>query len=150
MVLDEREAELVAAVDAGIEAVAAVLEVADDDAWTWNEQARRVCDPFPARVVVALPAAPSEVEGFVERDGEWAVAEIDLWGGFTALAGRWASPDPALASIEAARDYDPVDLDAWLAPPRRVGETPTPAEVRAALDAALQPVGVYRLAWRVP
>jgi len=146
--LGEREAELVGDAGAGIEAVAAVLLVPEDDAWTWNELARRVYDPFPARVVVRTPAAPRAAEGFVERDGEWAVPALDLWGAFTALEGRWISPDPAATWVAAARDFEDVDLDAWLARPRRRGETPTPAEVRTAFEAALQPAGVYRLAWR--
>ena len=149
VVLDEREAELVAAVDTGIDAVADVLLVPDDDAWTWNELARRVYDPFPTRIAVVPPAAPRAVEGLVEHGGEWEVPAFDLWGAFASLAGRWVSPDPAVASIAAARSLDPVDLDAWLAEPRVTGGAPSPAEVGAALETALQPEGVYRLAWRV-
>jgi hypothetical protein len=145
--------ELAAHLDAlatAMQRVFDVLLVPNDDAFSVNELSRRVFDPFPARLSVGVTAGGevTEVEGFVAAGERWQVPGLDLWHAFTGLGAAWVTPDPATAYVEASRRGTDLDLDAWLARPRRVGDLPTADDVRAALDAALSPQPVYRLVWQ--
>ena len=137
------------AVDDAMQRVLAVLIVAEDDAYSLNELSRRTYDPFPGRLGVTARGPVTEVEGFVAAgDGSWKVPGLDLWSSFTALQGRWASPDPATAYVESSLPGGHFDLDAWLARDRHVTEPPDAAAVRAALEDGLRPAPEYRLVWR--
>lgn len=140
--------ERVQRVDDAMQAIVAIFQVPPEDAFTLNELARKVYDPFPGRLVVEVPDEVLEVEGFVEREGAWVVPGLDLWGAFAALADRWIAPDPLVAYVETGRDLGALDLDAWLARERRTGTPPDSVAVRRTLDHALSPAPVYRLAWR--
>ena len=137
-----------AATSDAMERLLAILLVDENAAFTLNELSRRVYDPFPGEVTVSAAGPVTDVEGFVQRgDGRWAVPRRDLWTAFTALEGRWISPDPARAYVAASLSAD-LDLDALLAEDLTAAPAPTPAALRDALEAGLVPEPVYRLAWR--
>lgn len=154
-VLGDDEEALVARVKAGMEAVTAVLAVPPDDAFTLDELARLVYDPFPARLRVTVPGSVGRVEGFVrDGDGGFVVPGIGLWDAYAALEGRWLSPDPALLWAELNRSQDGGrppgagdDDDEEEEGPRRLAPPPSEREVRRALEAGLRPAPVYSIAW---
>ncbi len=132
-----------------------VLQVPSGEEMSIDELSRLVLDPFPARLEVALPSAPTEVEGFADLgDGRLEVPEMGLWAAFRRLADRWVAPSPALVFIELRRQAaeQPVALSALLAP-RRSWATPAglPAadEVRQEIVVALTPAALYRAVWSV-
>jgi hypothetical protein len=147
--LSADESRLVSKVDDAMAAVLDVRLVPEHDAFTLNELSRRVHDPFPGRLTVAVEGEVTAVEGFAASGGEWTVPGLDLWGAFTALEGRWLAPDPATAYLETSLATSRFELDAGLARERRTADAPDAAEVRDALEAGLRPAPVYRLAWRV-
>lgn len=133
-----------------------VLAVEAGEAYSMNEISRLVFDPFPARVRIELPAAPTAVEGFVAAGSEraWQVPEVSLWSALEALATERLSPDPLallvasevgllgrtepapLLSLDAVADGElkyPVDADA--------------TELHREVEARLAAAPVYRLAW---
>jgi hypothetical protein len=146
--LSDEERRLVAAVDDAMAALLDVLLVPEDDAYTLNELSRRVYDPFPGRLTVAAQGEVTAAEGFVESAGDWRVPTLDLWTAFTALEGRWVTPDPAAAWVATSRAMERFDLDGWLERERRTAGAPTTNEVRNALEDGLRPAPIYRLAWR--
>lgn len=145
--LTAREDSLVRSVRRSMEAVTAVLEVPDDDAWSLNELARKVYDPFPALLTLEVPGEVTEVEGFAQRNGAWSVPGLDLWRTVRALEGRWIAPDPVVALVDAELAYRSVDVDDWLTTGRRVAATPDPGAVRTAVEESLAAEPVYRLRW---
>ncbi|HEX6203224.1 MAG TPA: hypothetical protein VF100_09495, partial [Thermoanaerobaculia bacterium] len=137
-----------------MEAVTAVLAVPKDDAFTLDELARLVYDPFPARLRVTVPGAVGRLEGFVrDGDGGFVVPGLGLWDAYAALEGRWLAPDPALLWAEISRSQDgggpPGDGDAEDEEerPRRLAPPPSELEVRRSIEAGLRPAPVYSIAW---
>jgi len=150
--LHGEEEELLGDVSNSISEVGRVLSLGGDEAYTLNELAHRVYDPFPARVVVKVPGEPLEVEGFERWSGGLQVAGLGLWEAFAALEGLWVDPDPGLAWVRHfQRDAErPFPLTAFLAYPRRFQPAPDLAETEAALVARLEPQPAYRVVWAVP
>ena len=134
-------------------AVLEVLKVPAGEAYTLDELSQLVFNPFPAEFIVEAPAPITEAEGF-ERMGERTarVPGLGMWEAYTGSRGRWLAPDPLQTYLEAMlhRDATPFDLSAFCALPRRSVEPPEAREVREALETALTPADVYRVAWRVP
>lgn len=150
------EKPLVDALGEAMGEVLEVLAVEAGEAYSMNEISRLAYDPFPARVRIELPAAPTAVEGFVAAGSEraWQVPEVSLWSALEALASERLSPDPLallvasevgllgrteaapLLSLDAVADGElkyPVDADA--------------TELRREVEARLAAEPVYRLAW---
>jgi hypothetical protein len=153
-VLSEDEEALVARVKAGLEAVTAVLAVPPDDAFSLDELARLVYDPFPARLRVTVPGTVGRVEGFArDGDGGFVVPGLGLWDAYAALDDRWVSPDPARLWADLNRSENgrrPPGLgeeDDEEPRPRRLAPPPDELEVRRALEAGLRPAPVYGIAW---
>ncbi len=148
----DREEPLVAALRDGVDAVTAVLEVAPHEATTLDELSQRVYDPFPARLRVTVPGRVLEAEGFRPTDeGGFEVGGRGLWAALESLQGRWVAPDPAAAWVAQNRSGGHrVTVDELLAGGLRAGPPPDADEVRQALEDALGPAPVVRLAWRAP
>lgn len=118
-----------------------------------DELSRKAYDPFPAPVTVEVKGTVLESTGFVpEEDGRLRIPSVSLSGAIALLSARWVTPDPLseLARRAERLDDSSPDVDAFLAPGRRVAARPDATEVRGALEAALAPAPVYRLRWRVP
>lgn len=146
------EEELLGDVSDGISEVGRVLALGGDEAYTLNELAHRVYDPFPAQLVVKVPGEPLEVEGFERWSGGLQVAGLGLWEAFAALEGLWVDPDPGLAWVRHFQSdaERPFPLSAFLAYPRRFQPAPDVAETEAALVAQLEPQPAYRVVWAMP
>ena len=150
--LDASEDELVALVKGRIQRVARVLQVEPGEASTLNELSRLAFDPFPVRLTVVVRGTPVTVEGFVEGSGFLERPSVDLWRALASLEGRWLAPDLVIAMIAPVpQDQQPdPDPEAFAAIARRWTQPPEPAEVSAALRAALVPAELHRVLWRSP
>ncbi|MFN7988965.1 MAG: hypothetical protein U0529_15940 [Thermoanaerobaculia bacterium] len=118
-----------------------------------DELSRKAYDPFPAPVTIEVKGTVLESTGFVpEEGGRLRIPSVSLSGALAALSTRWVTPDPLseLARRAERLEDSPPDVDAFLAPGRRVAARPEAAEIRGALEAALAPAPVYRLRWRAP
>jgi len=124
--------------------VVEIFEVPDGEAYSLNELSHLVYDPFPARLAVEVPSEPSEVEGFQRSpDGALVVAGLGLYEAMRGLGGVWASPDPLVAYVEAARGNGSLTLNGLVGLPL-TATVPSPAEVRDALAERLRPAPIYR------
>lgn len=139
-------------------AVLDALQVPEQQEMSLDELSRLVFDPFPAEVKVSPPAAPEQVEGFVEAaDGSLEVPRLSLWAALGRLSGRWISPDPVFTLLELEPRVDgpggqPIPLAAIVAAPRRFAtatELPRADELRDLLEAELSPAPLYRAVWRI-
>lgn len=147
--LTGEESRLTDAVEDAMGACGAILTAAKDDAYTLDELSRRVYDPFPAAIRIAVPGAVVEREGFAGAgDAPLEIPEASLWSAFTRLQGRFASPD--LAVLMWRQDVGgkdaAIDVDALAAARRRAGK-PSADEIRAAIEDQLRTAPVYRVRW---
>jgi hypothetical protein len=153
--LNAEETRKVERLDGVLQRIVEVLAVPDGAAYSPDEVSRLIFDPFPARLILKLPAAPQAVEGFLKaEDGVFTVASPGLWEALRSLEGRWISPDPVLFYVESARQSEQgsLDLEAFLAKPRRSAPAhllPSAHEVRTEIEARLKPAPLYRVAWPV-
>jgi hypothetical protein len=148
--LTDEESALVEDVNEAISALGNVLAPAPNEPYTLDEISRFVYDPFPAPIRVVVPGEIVEREGFAGQPGSaLQIPVFSIWSAFERLEGRWFSPDPALAlwRDDAANTGNPLDLDAFLAIPRRASVAPTTGEVRGAVENQLRPRPVYRVRW---
>lgn len=145
--LTDAEREAVDAVRDARREVVAVFEVPADEAYSLNELSHLVYDPFPAQLTITVPGAPLEAVGFEPGpDGSFIVAGLGLFEALETLGDLWASPDPLVSYVRAARAgrSSTLALAELEAQPLRAA-TPRPDEVRTALEARLLPAPVYRL-----
>lgn len=127
-----------------------VLLVDKDEAFSVNELSSLVYDPFPSDIEVKVPGRVLEAEGF-EPGSEAKTFEVrrtTFWNALQSLRSRWVEPDPLTAWVNAARAQAPLDLDDFLAQPRRVHSIPTPDGIRKAIEKQMTPKGEYRIRWR--
>lgn len=142
--------------EAVVEAMSGVYEfllLSEERGESLDELSRKVHDPFPAPVTVEVKGTVLESTGFLpEEQGRLRIPSVSLTGALGQLSARWVTPDPLSELVRHAdRPEDPPpDVDAFLAPGRRVVARPDAREVRDALEAALAPAPVYRLRWRTP
>jgi hypothetical protein len=118
---------------------------------TLDELSRKAYDPFPAPVTVEVKGTVLDSTGFLpDEQGRYRIPSVSLSGALARLSSRWVTPDPLseLARRVERLEDDPPDVDAFLAPGRRVLARPDASEVRAALEASLAPAPVYRLRWK--
>jgi len=137
--------------DGAMERVLAVLVVPEGAAYSPDEVSHLIYDPFPARLTLKLPGPPLALEGFLPgADGTLTAASLGLWDALRGLEGRWLAPDPILFYVESAQvESADLDLDAFLAKPRRSHLSPSAGEVRAAIEARLRPAPLYRASWKI-
>ncbi len=150
--LEPEEREQLDRLGKAMEEVFAVLLVRSGAELSLDELSHLVYDPFPARLVVRLPAPPEEVEGFARgAEGELMVPGLGIWQALRALEGRWLSPDPVLLYVQlrGRGEEAPFDLDSLAARERAAAPAPTAAEVRLAIEERLQPASLYRATWPV-
>lgn len=152
--LSEPERERIDRLREAMEEVLAVLAVPPDGDHSPDELSHLVYDPFPARLTVRLPGPPLETpEGFAATDGGRKLSAVGpgLWESLRALEGRWLAPDPVLLYVEQESEAQnkPLDLDAFLARPRRSGQPPSAAEVQLAIEEGLLSAPLYRVTFAV-
>jgi hypothetical protein len=137
--------------DSAMERVLAVLAVPEGAAYSPDEVSRLIYDPFPARLTLKLPGDPLSLEGFLPgADGALTAASLGLWDSLRGLEGRWLAPDPVFFYVESAQaEGADVDLDTFLAKPRRSQPPSSAGEVRAAIEARLKPAPLYRVSWKI-
>ncbi|HXI01989.1 MAG TPA: hypothetical protein VNI57_02325 [Candidatus Saccharimonadales bacterium] len=155
------ERRLVGDVKKASESLMEILTVKEDEAYTVDEMSRLVYDPFPAPVVIEITGEVIERAGFDgPGSGPFESPRVSLWDALESLEGRWVTPLPAVAQVEALRKADESETpddeaqarlyESLVAAPRRAGEVPDAGEVRAALEEALRTPDDYRLKWRLP
>lgn len=150
--LEPIEEELVVRVKESMEEVSFALVVPDGEAFSLNELARLVYDPFPARLTVAVEANVLSATGFVTGTGFFERPAIDFWNALRSLEGRWISPDLVTAAAAPAPDDQQPDPDVlFLASQlRRYSDPPTSGEVESAILAEMVPEELLQLRWRTP
>lgn len=155
--LTAAEKPLVEAANTRLEDVLGVLAVEGGEDRSLEELSQEVFDPFPAALTVRLPGKALAAEGFAAgADERWTVSRRSFWNALAALEGRWLGPDLARFYVDALRTANapnakPLNLRGWIAgtPRTWAADPPSAAEVRQALEEALRPAPLYRLAWRV-
>jgi len=152
--LNEDELARIEQLHEAMEQVMAVLLVAEGADHSPDELSHLVYDPFPAHLTVRLPGPRlEEPEGFaVDPDGKMLVAAgPGLWSALRSLEGRWLAPDPVLLYVRRKlRDQKvSLDLDAFIAVPRRAEPAPSADEVRTAIEERLEPTSLYRVTFAV-
>lgn len=152
--LTDPERERIARVQRAMEEVLSVLAPQLGEDHSADELSHLVYDPFPARLTVRLPGLPLEApEGFASADGGRTLTAVGpgLWEALRSLEGRWLSPDPVLLYVEKGGPgkKEPLDLEAFLAQPRRAASPPDAAEVRQGIEERLRPAPLYRVLFAV-
>jgi hypothetical protein len=148
--LNDHEQRLVTELKPAMEAVADILLVPEDRAFSLNELSRLAFDPFPARLTIALDGPVLESEGFLSDDGVLQRPRVDLWSALMALEGRWLSPDLVTAMVAPAPDdrQPEVEPELLASRPRRFGRPPKAWEVAEALRSGLIPPDMHVVRWR--
>jgi hypothetical protein len=146
------EEALVRRVKESMDGVVEALVVDSGEAYSLNELARLVYDPFPAKLTIAVKGRILGAEGLNEEPGHFERPPVDAWTALRSLEGRWIAPDlvTALASPapeDRQPDPDPV---VFAALQRSFASAPTPDEVASALLSELVPVPVSALRWAPP
>lgn len=146
------EEALVRRVKEAMDLVVEALLVDSGEAYSLNELARLVYDPFPARLTISVKGRILGSEGLIAGPGHFERPPVDAWTALAALEGRWLAPDlvTALASPapeDRQPDPDPV---VFAALQRSFGSAPSAAEVASALLSELVPVPVSALRWAPP
>ena len=151
---DDAESELLEALSEAFgTTIEGVLDVARGEEDSLDGLARKVFDPFPARVTVALPVVPQEVEGFEPDSDGWLVPPLSPLAAFQRAQGRWLAPDLFWLWLDWARTGESPSLDELRGLAVELGRAealPTAEEVEETLRQALEPAPVYRLVWALP
>ncbi|HEY6843404.1 MAG TPA: hypothetical protein VI391_04495 [Thermoanaerobaculia bacterium] len=108
-------------------------------------------NPFPAELRVFVAGDIVGSEGFTRMpDRGVAVKVPTALEAIAMLEGRWITPDPLAAILNAPRDTKDEDVAAALASaPRHTEPVVTPSEIGEALVAKMKPASVYRVRWIV-
>jgi hypothetical protein len=110
-----------------------------------------VFNPFPAELRVFVEGNIVGSEGFTRLpDRGVAVKVPSALEAIGMLEGRWISPDPLAAVLNAPPDAKDADIAASLAAaPRHTEPVVTASEIADALAAKMKPASVYRVRWIV-
>jgi len=137
----------------------AAFEIDRSDGFSLDERVRKVFHPLTAQLLVNLPVAATEVEGFAAGepgDDEFGYdfPERSLLAALDELEGRWLVTGPLRAMLDHLRGSPDaaMDITRFIAAPV-TKESATPPGATAVADALLEflrPAGSYRLVWRVP
>lgn len=146
------EEALVRRVKEAMDLVVEALLVDSGEAYSLNELARLVYDPFPARLTISVKGRVLGSEGLIAGPGHFERPPADAWTALAALEGRWIAPDlvTALASPAPEDEQPEPDPVVFAAMPRYFGSAPSAAEVASALLSELVPVPVSALRWAPP
>jgi hypothetical protein len=151
--LTDEEREILGSAHAAMDAVITLFETSESRAYSLNELASLVNDPFPADVSVRPGGKLLESSGF-EVDGEAGmlrVPRVSLWSAVDALRGHWLSPDPLAAVVENARD-DSVPLpssETMAGLPRFAAPPRDGAAVWNEVSKRLETTRTFRASWTV-
>ncbi|HYM62971.1 MAG TPA: hypothetical protein VEZ11_18940 [Thermoanaerobaculia bacterium] len=151
-VTSDEQAMLDEAGDA-MSAVTDIVRLGENQAFSLNEVADLVFNPFPAAITVRVPGQVLEREGFTEAgEGVLKIRRADLVEGISSLDRRWVAPDPLAIYVRTLRPGekpDPVSLASIVGEKRSVATMVTASEIRAAAEATLRPAPSYRVRWVV-
>lgn len=142
LLLTEREMSLVESLRRALTDMA----FGEEETENLEREADLVFNPFPATLVVRVPAEPDIVEGFTREEKGRLVAQThSLLDAVASLEGKWISPDPLAFAIRS----DSKGLDD-LAPviaaqPRHAEAVIGEREVADALRERLRPAPRYRV-----
>lgn len=143
IVATEREMSLIKHVR---DAMNALLEV---DWNSFDREADRVINSFPADIYVRTPSQPFLVEGFsVDKDGAY-IKPKSLLEAVASLEGRWIYPDPIAVALRTPNLKQEELIDLFANSGRRAEEVVGLQEVTTALTDQLKPADHYRLRFRM-
>ncbi len=137
----------------------AAFEIDRADGFSLDERVRKVFHPLTAQLLVTLPVAATEVEGFEAGepgDDEYGYAfpERSLLAALDALEGRWLTCGPLRAMLDHLRGSPDaaMDISKFIEAPvtKEFATPPGATDVADPLLELLRPAGAYRLVWRVP
>lgn len=151
--LTDEERDILGAAHAAMDAVITLFETGENRAYSLNELASLVNDPFPADVSIRPGGKLLETTGF-EVDGEAGtlrVPRVSLWSAIDALRGHWLSPDPLAAVVENARDDSvPLPSSETLAGLPRFAAPPRDgAAVWNEVSKRLETTRTFRASWTI-
>ena len=144
------EQELLDETGAAAAQILTMLDVAEDQPFTLDEEANLVYNPLRADFTIRVPGEVLAVEGFEKSgDGAYRFVAPKLLDAVASLEGHWLSPDPLALKIRAERvkDTPPPDIEAVAAMPRRVAPVITPSEIASAVTERLKPLSTFRVRW---
>lgn len=160
--LSPTEEALAKGVSDSIAELLGAFEIDGREGFSLDERVRKVFHPLSAQLLVTLPAAASEIEGFDapraeeqagEEDFAYAFPERSLLTALDALEGRWLAAGPARAMLDQLRTNPDgeVDIARFVAGPvlQESATPPGPTDVSDPLLELLRPEGAYRLVWQV-
>ncbi len=137
----------------------AAFEIDRTEGYSLDERVRKVFHPLSAQLIVSLPVAASEVEGFEAGEPEndeygYAFPERSLLAALDTLEGRWLVAGPLRAMLDHLRGSPDATMDISRfieAPVTKESATPPGAiDVADPLLELLRPEEAYRLVWRIP
>lgn len=145
----ETEEPLVNAVSEAMEAIGQRMEIEQGRAFTLEEEADLIYNPFPSRLRVRVTGTVTSMEGFTAtKDAKEVVVEpIDLLAVIAALEGRWISPDPLAVLMRTPEDKD-VSAKDLAALPRTSQPVSSPSEVATAITEQFARPKTYVVRWR--
>ncbi len=143
--LSNEEREIVRRVRAAGDALFSFGEGQDGNAFA--KAADLVFNPFPGRVDIVVPGEPLVVEGFLKSgDGKALVATTATpLEALSKLAGKWVAPDPLAAALDGEKISGAEMAKRLAGEPRKASPVVDAADVRRALEQALQPAPRYRV-----
>jgi hypothetical protein len=157
---------LAAAVSDSLGELLGAFEIDAREGYSLDERVRKVFHPLAAQLLVTLPTAATEVEGFLAPEPEeaaedehpYAFPERSLLTALDALEARWLSVGPARAMLDHLRTNpdSPMDIERFVTGPV-IQERATPPGATDVADPLLEPLlellrpeGAYRLVWHIP
>jgi hypothetical protein len=145
--VSEDEQKLVHGVRDAIDA----LMQTDPDTANLDRDFDTVFNPFPAELKVSVPGGILSLEGFTRQPN--GTVEVKMPSALEAVAmleGRWITPDPLAAAVNAPNEKSSQDIAAMLASmPRRTEAVVYPSDITAALMEKMRPAPRYRVRWVV-
>lgn len=135
----DEERPLVDATRVAMDEIATRMDVEQDDATTFAEEADLIFNPFPARISVRVPGDVIARDGFSK---DLIIERVNLVDAISA-EGRWASPDP-LASLLR----DEQVSSSMLARQPRTSKPVRAQEIAEAVRQRLQTAKSYSVRWR--
>ena len=157
------EEALAKAVSDTIAELLGAFEIDAREGFSLDERVRKVFHPLSAQLLVTLPAAATEVEGFDapspedqagEDDFAYAFPERSLITALDALEARWLAVGPARAMLDQLRTNPDaeMDIERFVSGPVLQESTtpPGPTDVADPLLELLRPEGANRLVWKIP
>jgi hypothetical protein len=142
--ISEQEKSIADDVRASIDAIATGDEATAD----LDRDFDLVFNPFPAEMKIVIPGEITAIDGFTRADRMVIVKIPTALEAVSMLEGRWITPDPLAAALNAPKNATSEDIAAALASqPRHAQPVVTATDVAAALMDKMRPAATYRVRW---